>query len=224
MALLPVLLKQEMPPGRVRDRLLSRISARKAEPPPPAKKPTVMPEQQAASVPGRQRPWMGYALIALLIVVIAVLGVFINDLIGTIGGQERRVVELQGELQRKDEVLSVLRSDRLEVVLLNGLGPSPAARGKILWDPDQKNAIVQITGLPVTPPNNEYQLWMMRSGRLSSVGTFSLLNEKEGESFFKAMSLTVGQRQEIDGFTVTLEPKGGSAQPTGLTYLRGVSR
>ena len=221
MALLPVLLKQEVPPQHVRERVLTDTSARKTERPPLPKKPVEAPVKEEAPVSRRPRPWLGYTLVFLSIVIIVVLAIFVNDLLSTIGGQERRVVELRGELQKRDEILSVLRSDRLEVIVLSGLGPSPAARGKILWDPSKKEAIVQTAELPESPANSEYQLWIIKNGRPSSVGMFAISGEKEMESFFKVIDLTAGERQEIDGFSVTLEPKGGSAQPTGAAYLRG---
>ncbi|MBM4160301.1 MAG: anti-sigma factor [Ignavibacteria bacterium] len=224
MALLPVLLKQEVPPQRVRERVLADTSARKTERPPVAKMAVEAPGKEEAPVSRRPRPWLSYTLVFLSVVIILVLALFVNDLLSTIGGQERRAVELQGELQKRDEVLSVLRSDRLELILLNGLGPSPETRGKLLWDPSKKRAILQTSDLPESPANNEYQLWIIKSGRASSAGTFAVAGEKERESFFKVIDLTAGERQEIDGFSVTLEPKGGSAQPTGVVYLRGTVR
>ncbi len=223
MALMPLLLKQQAPPSAVRDRVLAKTPTGRVEQPTVTKKPSEAQEKEREGAPVARSPqrWYGYALAILSILIIIVLALFVSDLSNTIGGQERRVVELQGELQRKDEVLSVLRSERLEVVLLNGLEPNPAARGKIVWDPVKKIAILQFVNLVITPANKEYQIWMIKTGRSTSAGTFTVMNEKEKESFFKVMNLGVGEKQEIDGFSVTLEPKGGSAQPTGAAYLRG---
>jgi len=38
------------------------------------------------------------------------------------------------------------------------------------------------------------------------------------------MALPVGEKQDIEGFAVTLEPKGGSVQPTGPVQLRSATR
>jgi anti-sigma-K factor RskA len=40
----------------------------------------------------------------------------------------------------------------------------------------------------------------------------------------KVMTLPFGEKQEFEGFAVTLEPKGGSTQPTGSELLRGLTR
>jgi anti-sigma-K factor RskA len=223
MALLPLLLKQQAPPSAIRERVVARATSGKAEQPAIAKRAGEVGKKEGERAPAvrSSKRWYGYALVILSVLIIVVLAVFVNELINTIGGQERRVVELQGELQRKDEVLSVLRSERLEIALLNGLEPGSRARGKIVWDPVKKTAILQLTDVLITPANKEYQLWAIKGGRPMSAGTFTVMNDKEKESYFKVVSLPAGEKQEIDGFNVTLEPKGGSAQPTGAVYLRG---
>lgn len=219
MALMPLLLKQQEPPPQVKQRLMSRLSAGKRIGP-EDRKPA---EQQPASLmvpPGSKRPWVTYVFTTLSILIILALALYVNDLVGTIGKQERRCNELQTELQHQGEILAILQWEQLEVVAMKGLEPSPAAYGKILWDPGKKSLLLQASNLPVAPVERDYQLWETKGGRSMSLGVFAISNDQEKLNCFKSLDAAVGQKLEAEAFFVTLEAKGGAQQPTGPTYLR----
>ncbi|MBI3578699.1 MAG: anti-sigma factor [Ignavibacteriales bacterium] len=241
LALLPLALKQQAPPAGAKERLIAKAVSGKFELPRPEKsraekgrpERTAKPEiskraedavvARMATAPKVQRSWYGYATTFAAILIIAALGLYTNDLIKTIGKQNAQIVALQDEVQRRGEVLKILQSQRIDMVLMNGLEVNPAGYGKIIWDPVKKTAIFQVANLPVVPQGKDYQLWIIKNKKPVSAGVFAVTSEKEGGSYFKVMSLEVNERKDFDAFAVTLEPKGGVPQPTGAMYLLGAT-
>jgi anti-sigma-K factor RskA len=219
MALMPLLLKQQEPPRQIRERLMSRLSAGKG-PRAEDRRPAEKQLSGAAPQRGSKRPLLAYGIAGVAILIILLLALYINELVGTIGGQERRLNEQQTELQRQGEILTLLQSEQLEVAVMNGLERSPTAYGKILWDPRKNNLLLQASNLPIAPVEKDYQLWETKGGRSMSLGVFAVTNEQEKLGFFKVLDGGVGQKQEAQAFFVTLEAKGGAQQPTGPVYLR----
>lgn len=185
-----------------------------------AVKPSLLDRVAAAF---RQRGF-GLALgttVAVLLLVIA-FSVFVLSLLSTIDEQKVQITTLRDELTRKEELLSVLQARRVDMVVMNGLEISPQGYGKIIWDPERKVAILQISNLPVVPKDKDYQLWVIRDKKPVSAGVFAVTSEKDG--FFKITPLIETDLKRINAFAVTLEPKGGMPQPTGKMYLLGTPR
>lgn len=225
-ALLPLLLRQEPPPTGVRQRLLTRVSSKKPEQPrverpAPQREKVEAPKVEAPTVQP-ERPWYLYASIVMGILIIVALSIFVNELVRTTALLEKRVTDLQGELQQKQEVLSVLQAQRLEVFPLASLEASSNAYGKIFWNPANRRAVLQVVNLSAEPNDKQYQLWMLKGKSYISVGVFDVENENNDLS--KMMTLPVAEKQEIEGFEVTLEARGGGTQPTGTVHLRGSTR
>jgi len=170
-----------------------------------------------------QRSWFGYAIASVALLIIVALGIYTNDLIITVDTQEQKIVALQTEVAQREEMLKILQSQHIEMVLMNGMEPSPSGYGKIFWDPVKKTAIFQVSQLPMVPEDKEYQLWVIRKGEKLPAGVFAVRSEKEQESYFKIMNLNVESKKDVEAFAVTLEPKGGSPQPTGSIYLLGTT-
>ena len=134
--------------------------------------------------------------------------------------QRLRLTALTTDLQQKEEVLNVLQSPKIEMVIMNGLEVNPSGYGKIIWDPIRKIAILQISKLPKPPTDKDYQLWYLdKDKKPFSAGVFSVLTENE--NYFKVSQLPVPDKKNITAFAVTIEPKGGVPQPTGVMFLAG---
>lgn len=178
--------------------------------------------------PAVQRFWYGYAVVFVTVVILISLALYTNSLINRIDAQEQLLASQQEELvalrdavQQQDELLKVLQAPRIDMVFMNGLEPSPAGYGKIIWDPEKKVAVFLVANLPPTPANKDYQLWVIKNKQPISAGVFSVQDAKAKEHFFTVLSLDVASRREVDAFAVTLEPKGGLPQPSGPMYLIG---
>jgi anti-sigma-K factor RskA len=223
-ALLPLLLRQESPPSGLRQKLLGRISSKKpeqsrSERPQQARNERPQPQHEKPATPSLHpdRPWYLYASIIIGILLIIALIIFVNQLVGTTGLQEKKISELQSELQRGQDVSGFLQAERIEMLPLTSVVPGTAMYGKVLWDPSKHNALLQTSNLPAEPEGKQYQLWILKDKKLYSVGVFDVAAEKS--NMLTTMPLPVGDTKEIEGFSVTVEPKGGSSQPTGEVKL-----
>ncbi len=178
---------------------------------------------------GRRRAgWLAYGLAFAGLVMLAGFSMYVLNLFKTISSQDAyittqqaQITRLLSEVDRRDAILKVLGSRRIEIVTMDGLGVNPVGYGKILWDPEKKVAVLQVSNLPPVPSGKDYQLWIIRNQKPVSAGIFAVTNERERESFFQVQPIEVTDRSEVDAFAVTLEPKGGVPQPTGEMYLLG---
>jgi hypothetical protein len=236
MSLLPLTLPQQSAPPRLKDRVLAaartsqRPQPKQAEQRRPAERGRPergrerQPERRAPqpaviapSKPAQQRPWFGYAIAFATLLIVVALGLYTNSLIDRATEHEARIAALTNDMEQQRELLAILRAQNVEMVLMSGTESVPAGYGKIVWNPAARAAIVQVANLPVNPPDNTYQLWIIQNQQPVSAGVFSVRDEREG--YFNIVTLDIPDRTAIDGFTVTLEPKGGSPQPSGTMYL-----
>lgn len=125
--------------------------------------------------------------------------------------------DLRKELVNAQDVTSLLNSPGMQFVDLQGVDPNPQAFGKVVMDPEKGAAVVYMYKLPQTPKGMEYQLWVMREGKPTSVGTFTV--NKDGSAML-AMN-EISDPSKIASFLVTIEPEGGQKVPTGMMYLTG---
>lgn len=133
--------------------------------------------------------------------------------------QQAQITELQNDVQRKEELLSILESREVDLVMMAGLEVNPSGYGKIIWDPQARKALLQVSNLPAVPTDKDYQLWIIKNNKPVSAGVFAVNNPTE-DSFFKIEEIA-SDEQTADAFAITMEPKGGMPQPTGDMYLLG---
>jgi len=181
----------------------------------------------AESESGVNRTTMAIAAsIALLFVSLSLLFYSLNlnrqleNRNGRIEEQESVITQLEQELERKDELLAILESREVNMVVMRGMEASPDGYGKIIWDAEQQQALLQVSNLPPVPNDMEYQLWVIRDNTPVSAGMFAVHDPKR-DAFFKIEQMDSTARQATNAFAVTLEPKGGMPQPTGDMYLMG---
>jgi anti-sigma-K factor RskA len=122
------------------------------------------------------------------------------------------------ENQQLSRVLQVVGSPRLQVVALGGQKPAPQSRGRVLWSPDDREAVFYAYDLPAPPAGKDYQLWVFEGQTPKSEGVFPV--DTTGRTTHVLPEVpTAGA---VNGFAVTLEPAGGVPQPTGQIFLAGM--
>lgn len=137
---------------------------------------------------------------------------------GLITQQQVRIEVLSSELQRREELLAILESREVDLVVMSGQEVNPQGYGKVVWDKERGQALLQIANLPLIDAQNDYQLWFIRDGQPVSAGIFGV-RDTTRDNFFKIEDLKESADQ--GAFAITLEPQGGSPQPTGDMYLLG---
>lgn len=135
--------------------------------------------------------------------------------------QNELLTQLETELERKQELLAILESRQVNLILMAGQETSPEGYGKIIWDPENERALLQVANLPEPAEDKDYQLWLIKDEQSPvSAGVFSF-EQTSTDLFYKIEELNERPSSVSNTFAVTLEPKGGAPQPTGSMYLLG---
>ena len=226
-SLLPLALHRKAPPAHVREQLLQSIrlsgSAREAvEERTEELMRQALPRALSAGRQGGWRAWMPLGVTFVGLAMVLAFALYVMGLLRTIDGQNQRLVAIQDELSRKEELLNVLAAKQVEMVLMSGLANCPVGYGKIIWDPERRVAILQVSNLPPVSSDKDYQLWVIKSaggGQPISAGVFAIGTTEP--AYFKIEQLAVTDPKQIAAFAITLEPKGGVPAPTGAMYMAG---
>jgi anti-sigma-K factor RskA len=164
---------------------------------------------------------------AAVILLVTSLGLFFfnQNLEGDLQEQKELVVQkettiriLETEVEQKSELLAILEARDVDLVLMDGLEVNPNGFGKVVWDKDNGQALLQVANMPRVPTAKEYQLWFVINNQPFSAGVFAV-NDPTKDNFFKIQDLN--QSANEGAFAITLEPEGGSPQPTGDMYMLG---
>ncbi len=170
---------------------------------------------------GLQRPRVVLTVTAILLALAVGLGLRVRALHRVAIHDDQRIVDLSDQLEEKERLLQVLQSKEVEFVILDGLDLNPQGFGKIIWDIENRVAVLQVANLPPVRDNASYQLWVYpKEGDPISAGTFAVLDPNR-DAFFRLEGFTSLDKQAINGFVITLEVKGGASEPGDAWYLGG---
>jgi anti-sigma factor RsiW len=100
-------------------------------------------------------------------------------------------------------------------VRLDSMELAPEASGIIYISADGRNGTVIVDQLPQLGPDQQYQLWLILDGDRTSGAVFSV--DEDGYRGVQIESPI--PLQEYGAFGVTIEPAGGSPNPTGERVL-----
>lgn len=137
---------------------------------------------------------------------------------------EAEIRNLAGEnqlLSARNEKLSAeiaaLASRDTRTIALTGQQVSPSASAKVFLEPQQRRAVVFFYNLPASPSDKCYQLWILRADqpKPQSAGVFDVTQTGAASISIENLPLAT----EIKGLAVTLEAKGGVAQPTNTNFF-----
>jgi anti-sigma-K factor RskA len=141
-----------------------------------------------------------------------------TQLLARAGELERRAGQAQAETEHLARTLAIIAAPGVRSVELAGMGSWRAAAGRAYIDAADRRAVFYGYHLPVLPADKTYQLWYVDDeDRNVSAGVFGVNPRGEG-------SLTVDRPLPVDriqGWVVTIEPRGGRPQPTGPNALAG---
>lgn len=180
------------------------------------------PEKSPGSVPA-------YIAIILSIILFSILGYYIFS---TDSGYETEIQSLKDELAslKSDfnttqnfvatysELIEFFNRKDLAVLMLESSDPNVTASAKLLFAPNDREALLQLSNVPSLTPNLGYQLWLVSKGQTYSLGVY---NPTPNEKYIKIQNMPYIPKSEIDLFKITIEPASGSATPSGQVYLQG---
>lgn len=157
------------------------------------------------------------ASIALLIASTSALLVVYNNLTST----EEKLVDLQARynesttrlaslrtsFDESQNMITSLRAAEVQKLKLEGLAISPESEAMVHYDKASKKVILDPMNLPRTDDTHDYQLWAIVDGKPVDLGTFSPGDNDMNIYLMKSV-------EAPQAFAITLEPKGGSVNPT----------
>jgi len=143
----------------------------------------------------------------------------LDNIRGRLAASEAETERLNRELATYQDATFLLAEPGMQFIDLAGVAPNEQAFGKVVIDPERGQGVVYMYELPPTPDGMAYQLWIVREGQPTSVGTFTV--NDDGSAMLSLETLP--ELREIASFEVTIEPAGGEEQPTGMMYLTGPS-
>jgi anti-sigma-K factor RskA len=120
--------------------------------------------------------------------------------------------ELAGVSGQLDEFVS----SRTRVIAMVG-EETPQANAKVVWDMKEQKWVIYIYDLPTPPSDKDYQLWYVTANAKISAAVFR--TNEQGRTVLK-LTLPPEALAGLALTAVTLEPRGGSPQPTGKFYLK----
>ncbi|MGC1377054.1 MAG: anti-sigma factor [Anaerolineales bacterium] len=121
---------------------------------------------------------------------------------------QRQQAQFAQQIQTGQAAFSMLAYPDTKSLPITGSGIA----GTLLLDKEHSAAVLIAWDLPPLPENQTYQIWLVDpKGERTSVGLF------RPETGQRLTSKAIFMKRDISGFTglgVTLEPAGGSKQPT----------
>jgi anti-sigma-K factor RskA len=131
------------------------------------------------------------------------------------------VSKLEFENKGLDNMVAMNDSKEWATIRMAGQAFSPKSKMNVYWNKKDKSVLINYVAmdLPKADAEHEYQLWALVNGKPVSLGVFGKTDSTSTEALQKMQAI-----QEAQAFAVTLEPMGGSVNPTmeKLAVMGGV--
>jgi anti-sigma-K factor RskA len=228
-ALLPQALPLQTPPDYLRERLLNRIAEEIPQTPieiaveestlkeiAERDEKKVLPFVQPRRAESRTARWLLIAATALLALASAYLFTQSVKLARERDNLSRERNSLREELAERGRLVDDIVSPRTRVIAMVG-DETPQANAKVFWDTEAQQWAIYIFDLPAPPSDKDYQLWYVTKNAKISAAVFR--TDEQGRTVLK-LTLPPDALAGLAATAVTLEPRGGSPQPTGKFYLK----
>lgn len=242
--------REVAPPPVIRARFLDNIAAQKsrseassgagAPTTPPASAPTAAtePEKRPFTVstggapasktetpyrpPQRERSWLT-AVIAVGLAASLVFAIQRNSQVSSLNTQlaqrDSILAERTTRLAAADSTLNTIFEAERNLVLVNLVAaPTNGPSIQFFWNLKQQRAVMRTAGLTPAEAGKVYQLWFIKDGKPVPSRTFNTGADNKGlESGIETPATMTG----VTAVAITVEPTGGSLQPTTTPFLVG---
>jgi anti-sigma-K factor RskA len=150
------------------------------------------------------------AFAGLATAVAVFLFIWTLSLQSTIDQLQNQVADLQETLVDQETILALLPNGR-SVPIASNEGHQPEAIGQLVVGEDGRTAVLAVSHLHALPADETYQLWLIGTEGPVSEGIFAVDDTGEALVLVTADSAVFG----YDAVGISIEPEGGSPQPTG---------
>jgi anti-sigma-K factor RskA len=113
------------------------------------------------------------------------------------------------QLSESQEALSIFYNPEVKLVKLAGQKIAPEASAIVAFNPTKQEVMLDMNAvkMPVNDQNHQYQLWALVDGKPVDLGVFDASQDANGMKRMKTIA-------NAQAFAITLEPRGGSINPT----------
>ncbi len=147
------------------------------------------------------------AVMAVLILAIVGVGTWNSILWGQVNQREQI-------LEQQDRLLDAIAAGA-RISQLAGTEAAPQATATLIQESGAGNAFLLVQELPALPEGQQYQVWKITGEGPADAGIFS------GTESVDQLVIVVADFFGADAIGISVEPKGGSPQPTGAIVLLG---
>jgi anti-sigma-K factor RskA len=158
-------------------------------------------------------------LLAASLILAAALGVGLRKAQDELDGVRSDLATAQAAVENRERQLNTMldAGNGLLVAILKD--PRASQQGvQVYWNVNERKGMLNAFGLAPAPAGREYQLWLIRDGKPVSSRVFN--STADGRALVENLDLP----ESAAGVTVvaiTVEPAGGSPQPTSTPILAG---
>ena len=185
---------------------------------PPQEPSAALRKQLQRRLPSAQksaRPRLNGSLSRLAVAIAIVLLLILNVVsLSQVRALQDQQAQLMDQIQNGQMALVMLSYPHTQSVPIQ----AENVTGSLLLDREYNNAVLILRGLPAIPEDQTYQVWLIApDGERTSAG---LVRPQTNIPF---ISQPVSATQELANFVgmgMTIEPAGGSDQPTGAQVFR----
>jgi anti-sigma-K factor RskA len=137
-----------------------------------------------------------------------------------INTQQRELNRDRDVLARQREALALLNSPGMKKMDLAGTQTAKNARATFVFDRETGRSMLMTEGLPAPPADMAYEVWFIPKGHSPMPGKMFTVDAAGHAMISDHVPMEARENAVI---AVTLEPKRGSAAPTGAIYLTSPS-
>jgi anti-sigma-K factor RskA len=215
-----VLLAAAAPPARPSAALRARVLSALGAPVPPEEEEEVRiaPPGRVIELKPRRRSlvwaaWIPATAAAAFAVTSVVLWKQVGRLEEELVTRQRLVADLSSRLAEEQRLNEVLSAPGAKVAVLE-ITPQgeQALRARATYDPATRRAVVIVENLRA-PSGHDYQLWAIRGATPASLGVIK--TDESGRAVLRLED--VGDPTTLNAFAISLEPAGGSPNPSAPT-------
>lgn len=133
-----------------------------------------------------------------------------------INTQQRELNRDRDVLARQREALALLNSPGMKKMELAGTSTAKNARATFVFDRETGRSMLMTEGLPAPPADMAYEVWFIPKGHSPMPGKMFTVDAAGHAMISDHVPMEARENAVI---AITLEPKRGSAVPTGAIYL-----
>ncbi len=199
------------PPAHLKQNIMATIKDVAQESPVQAaraKRTQAVTEPAPMTATKTKRPWMAVASLAAFIgltVVFFMSQSEQNDKMLVLQNKVKQYENSNGKLNKLNSLLAQTNTKKIE---LKGTDAQPDGSVSVFWNNETQDVAFTVNNLPELPADKDYQLWAIVDGKPTDMG---VMNYKEAVAAIVSGDKKVANAQ---AFAITIEPKGGSKEPS----------